>query len=79
MCAGSELAAVSQWLGRAEIQHEAPLARALAAAPQLYFVTPIPGEAPLSAVAAMHGPGSGRNLNPAELAVRRPDGYQVRR
>ena len=76
-CAGSELTAVSQWLGSAEIQQEASLARALAAAPQLFFEGPIPGELPLSAAAATHGFGSGRNLNTEELARRRPDGYQV--
>ena len=60
------------------MQHEAALARALAAAPAPYFEGPVPGEAPLSASAAVHGFGSGRHLNTDELSARRPDGYKVR-
>jgi len=59
------------------VQHEAALARALASAPAPYFEGPVPGEAPLSAAAAVHGFGSGRHLTADELAARRPDGYKV--
>ena len=76
--AGAELAAVAQWLLKAQLQHEAPLARALAAAPQLYFVAPLHREPPLLPAAA-HGAGGGRSLTGPEIAARRPDGYLVSR
>ena len=76
--AGVELGAVAQWLQQAPVKHEAALARALAAAPAPYFEGPVPGEAPLSAAAAVHGFGSGRHLTADELAARRPDGYKVK-
>ena len=68
---------MARWLQQAPVQHEAALARALAAAPAPYFEGPVPGEAPLSAAAAVHGFGSGRHLTADELAARRPDGYKV--
>lgn len=68
---------MAKWLQKAQVKAEAPLARALAAAPQLYFVAPLPREPPLLAAAA-RGAGGGRSLNGTELAARRPDGYQVR-
>ena len=68
---------MARWLQQAPVQHEAALARALAAAPAPYFEGPIPGEGPLSAAAAVHGFGSGRHLTADELAARRPDGYKV--